>query len=363
MRTQSKKRTVKRPNSSKSNSAPKKGNKKSSKNKKMKRKYILYIIEFVLLLILIPIGFLYYKLGEISSYDIDETAIATNDFYDKNMDNYTTIALFGVDSRENDLRENTRTDCIIVASINKKTKDVKLASIYRDTFVYINDVGYTKINHAYSHGGPEMALTTLNRNFDLNITDFITINFSALSNIIDALGGVDIKITEDELKYVNAYARDVAKINNTTVEKIPSAGLHTLSGVQATGYCRVRYTSGGDFTRSQRQRTVLNQIVKKATSANPVTLYKIMDEILPQIYTSLDTNELVKLCSGAPFYSVKEDFGFPFEKSTPKINGASVVTAETLSSNVIALHEKLYGTTDYTPSSTVEYRSNEIAGM
>lgn len=340
--------------------------KKQAKNTKKKqeqkkKRHLLYIVEAILLLILVPAAFLYYKLGQIPTYDMDDSVIEENQYNEPNMANYTNIALFGVDSRANELTEKTRTDCIIIASINNKTKEVKLASLYRDTYVYIKDHGYTKLNHAYAYGGPELALSTINKNFDLNVHDFVTINFSALSNVIDALGGVDIEITKEELDYVNAYARDVAKINGTTVEKIKSPGLQTLSGTQATGYCRVRYTAGGDFTRAQRQRTVVQQIVKKAKSSNPVTLYKIMNEILPQIYTSLDTNEILKLASGALSYDIADNFGFPFETETPTINGAAVVTAKTLSSNVSELHEKLFKTTGYTPSSTVDYRSNEIA--
>ena len=221
--------------------------KKKSSQKTKKKKHFLYFIEIILLLILIPFAFFYYTLGKIPTYDMDDSAIEENQYSDANIDGYTNIALFGVDSRANELTKNTRTDCIIIASINNKTKDVKLASIYRDTYVYIADHGYTKLNHAYAYGGPELSLSTLNKNFDLNVKDFVTINFSALANVIDALGGVDIDITKEELKYVNAYAKDVARINGTTVEKIKKPGLQTLSGTQATGYCRVRYTAGGDL--------------------------------------------------------------------------------------------------------------------
>ena len=193
---------------------------KKSKQKTTKRKYWFYLIEAILLIILVPIAFLYYKIGQIPTYEIDETTIEENEYFEPNMGNYTNIALFGVDSRANELTKNTRTDCIIIASINNETKEVYLASLYRDTYVYIKDHGYTKLNHAYAYGGPELALSTINKNFDLDVKDFVTINFSALSNVIDALGGVDIEITKEELKYVNAYARDVAKINGTTVEKI-----------------------------------------------------------------------------------------------------------------------------------------------
>lgn len=337
--------------------------KKNTKEKRQKKKwrYALYALEIILLLILIPSALCIYKISQIETYHMDQNKIEENEFSDPNIDNYTNIALFGVDSRANELTKNTRTDSIIIASINNKTKEVRLASLYRDTYVYIADHGYTKLNHAYAYGGPELALSTINKNFDLNVHDFVTINFSALSNVIDAVGGVDIRIKEDELKWVNAYAKDVARINGTKAKTIKKPGLHTLSGAQATGYCRVRYTSGGDFTRAKRQRTVLKQLVKKAKSADPITLYKLMDEFLPQIYTSLDTSDILSLASGIFFYDIDANFGFPFESATPTINGASVVTAETLSSNVSQLHKKLFGTIDYTPSSTVEYRSNEIA--
>ena len=335
---------------------------KGKKTKKAKKKkHSLFFIEVLLLLILIPAAFLIYKISQISTYDMDLSSIEMNDFSDENINEFTNIALFGVDSRENELKSKTRTDCIMIASINNKTKDVQIVSLYRDTYVYIADHGYTKLNHAYAYGGPELAISTINKNFDLNVTDFATINFSALVNVIDALGGVDIEITEEELDWVNAYSKNVAKINGTTVEKIPGAGLQTLNGTQAVGYCRVRYTKGGDFTRAQRQRTVLEQIVKKAKKSNPVTLYNIMNEILPQVYTSLDTTDILQLSLGILSYNITENYGFPFEKDTPTINGASVVTANTLSSNVTTLHEKMFGTTSYIPSSTVDYRSNEIA--
>lgn len=335
--------------------------KNDTKKKKRQKRLLLFSLEAIVLIIIIPLAFFVYKISQIKTYDMDDATIEQNEFNDGNIDDYTNIALFGVDSRANELTKNTRTDCIMIASINNRTKDVKISSVFRDTYVYIADHGYTKINHAYAYGGPELALSTINKNLDLNVKDFVTINFSALSDIIDALGGVDIKITKDELRWVNAYARDVARINGTTVKKIKKPGLHTLSGVQATGYCRVRYTAGGDFKRAERQRKVMKQIIKKAKSSNPITLYNLINTFLPQIYTSLDTSEILGLSTHVFSYEVKSNFGFPFTKSTPTINGASVVTADTLSSNVSTLHKKLFGTQNYQPSSTVEYRSNEIA--
>lgn len=334
---------------------------KLKKKKKKKRIKYLLILEILLVLILIPIVYLYIMVEKIPTYDMDDTQIVVNGFENDDVDDYRNIAIFGVDSRANELDKNTRSDSIIVASINKKTKDVKLISIFRDTYVNIQDHGFTKINHAYSFGGPELAISTINTNFDLNITDFVTVNFSALTNVIDLLGGITLDITEAELKYVNDYARDVAKINGTTFVRIQAPGEQVVDGTQATGYCRVRYTKGGDFTRAERQRTVIQQILKKSKSS-PTKLIPVVNEMLPQIYTSLSTTEILSLASGIGFYDITEDSGFPFEQVAKKVNGASVVLPITLSSNVTELHKFYFGTENYVPSSTVQDFSSQIEG-
>lgn len=336
-----------------------KENRLLKKKKRKKRLRRLLILEFLVILIILPIGYLYYMIDKIPKHKMDESKIVINDFNNDDIKDYQNIAIFGVDSRANELNKNTRSDSIIVASIHKKTKKVKLVSVFRDTCVNIDGHGYTKINHAYSYGGPELAISTLNRNFDLNITDFVTVNFSALTNVIDLLGGITLDIKEEELKYVNAYARDVAKINGTVHKPIEAPGSQVVTGTQATGYCRVRYTKGGDFTRALRQRTVIYQILKKAKSS-PTKLLPVANEMLPQIYTSLNTKELFGLSLGILFYDIEEDTGFPFDTAFKTINKASVVVPTTLSSNVTKLHSLLFGTGNYAPSSTVQTFSKEI---
>lgn len=338
----------------------KKKNTKSKKKKKKRKIKLILFLEFVLIIVLGFIAFAFFQVSKIPTYEMDDSQIQENAFSDENIDNYTNILLFGVDSRANELTKATRTDSIMILSLNKKTKDVTLTSLFRDTYVYIDDHGYTKLNHAYAYGGPELAISTVNKNFDLNIHDFVTVNFSALSNMVDALGGVEIEITKEELDYVNSYAKDVAKINGHKYKKIPGAGLQTLNGDQATGYCRVRYTKGGDFTRAERQRTVLQAIVKKAKSSNVLTLYSLLNEMLPQIYTSLSSAEILGYSTGVFSYDIKQAEGFPYKNVTPTINGASVVVATSLSSNVSEMHEQLFGTKGYKPSETVQRYSNEI---
>ncbi len=287
--------------------------------------------------------------------NINEDAITVNDFNDTNINDYTNIVCFGVDSRANELDKNTRSDSIIIMSIHKKTHQIKLASVYRDTYVSIQGHGYTKMTHAYAYGGPQLAMDTLNRNFDLNIKSFITVNFSALANMIDALGGVELNIKPNELRYVNAYTRDVARINgNKDFTYIKSPGIQTVSGTQATGYCRVRYTAGGDFARAERQRTVMTAIIAKSKKSNPIELFRAVNTILPQIYTNLGNLQTLDLAKDGLFYKLGEQQGFPFDKTTPTLHRMSVVYPRTLTSNVTKLHKFLFNTDNYTPSNTVK---------
>lgn len=323
-------------------------------NKRAKRAGFILFLEIFLIIAALIFAAIVYMYSKINHPQWNDDDIYMNSLNDENMSAYTNIALFGVDSRKNELTKNTRSDSIIIASINNKSHDIKLVSIYRDTLVYIPDHGYTKLNHAYAYGGPKLAIETINRNFDMNITDFITINFSGLTDVIDALGGISITIESDELEYVNRYAKDVANINNKEWSKIEAPGEQLLTGVQATGYSRVRYTKGGDFKRTDRQRTVINAILDKAKHSNPLKLVKAADAVLPQIYTSVSETELAGLSLYLPFYDIEDQTGFPFDKSPKKINGADVIICNTNVSNVTKLHEYLFGTSGYNPSDTLK---------
>lgn len=333
----------------------KKRGKRKKKRKKKKKLRIIIFLELLVICLFLPILFLYLQIDKIENFDMSDVTIDENKINDENIKDYQNIVVYGVDSRENDLKKNTRTDSIMIISIHKKTKAVKIASVFRDTYVYIDSKhGYTKINHSYAYGGPELAISTLNRNFDLDVKDFVTVNFSALTHIVDKLGGITLDIKEEELQWVNKYTKDVAKINGTTATYLKKTGKQKVTGTQATAYCRVRYTSGGDFTRAQRQRTVLEQIFKKAKKSSIPTLVSLINEMAPQIYTSLDKKDIFILASAIFSYDIKETKGFPFDNSPQMINGASVVVPTTLSSNVTKLHEFLFDTKDYIPSNTVQ---------
>ena len=307
------------------------------RNKKRRhpiRRFLLCLLLIVALCVGGIFVYLVKSLNTIENHPLSDVTLCGEQ--DANIKNYTNIALFGVDSRANDLRKNTRSDSIIVASINNKTHDVKLVSIYRDTYVKIHDHGCTKVNHAYAYGGPDLAVNTLNKNFDLNI--------------------------KEELKWVNAYGHDVAKINGQKYTKIKHPGKQTVTGVQATGYCRVRYTKGGDFTRAERQRTVLQAIFAKAKKSSPTALISAMNKIFPQIYTSLSTSDILSLMKYLPFYEIGDQQGFPYKLSCHRgRDGIYYDFPTTLVSNVKKLHKELFGTDNYEPSKLVHTISKETS--
>lgn len=336
--------------------------KKKKKNRRRRRLRIIFTIEFLILLLIVCAGLFVFKLEEIENHKLEN--VVMNDFKDENMDDYRNIAVFGVDSREGKLVDNCRSDSIIIVSIHKKTHEIKLVSLFRDTIVYLNEEhGYEKATHAYAYGGPDLAVNMLNQNYDLNIQDFVTVNYSAVTNVVDALGGVEIDIKEDELDYVNDYTKDVAKVEGIEYTKIKNAGKQTLTGVQATAYCRVRYTSGGDFTRAERQRTVMLAILEKAKSSNPISLVKLFNEMTSQIYTSLTTKDMLSL--GLPIfqYEIKKQEGFPFELEGTTISGMYVNRPLTAYTNTIELHKYLFGTKDFAPSVNCGNYSTTIQNM
>lgn len=336
---------------------------KEIKPKKKKSKLLLILfVEVVIILLLFAGVYVYGKLKKINFDDSKDASIQLNE--EVEIGGYRNIALFGVDSRENALEKSTHSDTIIIASINNKTKDVKLASIYRDTYVNISgDNEYTKINAAYFRGGYSKALSTINTNFDLDVKDFVTVNFNAIVKCIDMLGGITLDVTDSELKYLNGYVRSLNKINGTDVPGLQSAGTQVVNGTQATAYARIRYTKGGDFKRAERQRIVVTKMFEKAKQADLATINSIIDEILPQVYTNLSATEILSLAKDVLSYNIVANDGFPFEKDAHTYDKVSYVFPINLADNVTRLHEFLFDEFDYIPSPTVQEYSTYIESI
>lgn len=270
---------------------------------------------------------------------------------------YTNIALFGLDSRENSLGKGNRSDTIMIASLNNETKEVKLVSIYRDTLLQLDDGSYNKANSAYSFYGPEGAISMINKNLDMNIEKYVTVNFNALVDVIDAVGGLDIEMTEEEVVHMNNYCVETSEVTGKSYTKIEPevAGTYHLNGVQAVSYSRIRYTAGGDFERASRQRHVLELIANEAQSMSLGTINKIIDEVFPQISTNFTLTEMVSYAKDFAKYTLGDSLGFPSKNTTDMLNEVgSVVIPDTLSTNVQEVHQFLFGNDGYTVSSTVQ---------
>lgn len=346
------------------------------KKKNSKGKVVFLIGEVLVLVVLVVVLGLVLKTTNkdsgITKYEIDDvegnSEVIDKWTTDENMQKYTNIALFGVDSRNGKLSTGTRTDTIMILSVNNNTGEARLVSVYRDTYLNLGNDTYNKCNAAYAKGGPEQAISMLNMNLDLYITDFVTIGFDGLMAVIDAVGGVEIDIKENEIKHLNNYQASMyateenpGKIT-TDYEAITESGLQTLSGYQAVAYCRIRAV-GNDFGRTERQRNVLQAVLDKAKNASVSELNEIAEEIFPLIATSLDLDEIISLIANVANYEIVGSSGFPFDSNitTGKIGskGSCVIPLD-LTTNVELLHEYLYPEVEYSPSPEVLQYSQQI---
>lgn len=348
---------------------------------KSKTKKILFAVEIIVLLLFIGglyvYGQLNSKLDKINQPVLDDSKIKVNqevqdsiDSQESTLTGYTTYALFGIDHRDkNTALGGENSDTIIIASVNNDTKDVKLVSVYRDTLLNLGNDTYSKANAAYAYGEAEQAITMLNTNLDLNISEYATVNFNALTTIIDDLGGLDMDMSYAEIVHMNNYCVETSEETGkdyTPIElpdrpdDIEAVQYHYhLNGVQATSYCRVRYTASLDMGRTERQRRVIQMIVSKAKSAGLGKIFKIMDDVFPMVTTSMTKDEILQLLPTLIGYSVDDTTGFPTSYKLSNVKG-SIIVPTTLETNVIELHKFLYGDEAYTPSATVKANSEKI---
>ena len=351
---------------------------------KSKTKKILFAVEIIVLLLFIGglyvYGQLNSKLDKINQPVLDDSKIKVNqevqdsiDSQESTLTGYTTYALFGIDHRDkNTALGGENSDTIIIASLNNDTKDVKLVSVYRDTLLNLGNDTYSKANAAYAYGEAEQAITMLNTNLDLNISEYATVNFNALTTIIDDLGGLDMDMSYAEIVHMNNYCVETSEETGkdyTPIElpdrpdDIEAVQYHYhLNGVQATSYCRIRYTASLDMGRTERQRRVIQMIVDKAKKAGLSTIFDIMDQVFPMVKTSVSKTEILKLIPAMIGYCIDETTGFPQDYKFATVKG-SVIVPTTLDSNVLKLHQFLYGNTNYTPPQDVLNKSAQIAAI
>lgn len=339
--------------------------KKITKRQQQKRKLIIFGIEVLCLILLLGVLYVWSLWSKISIDKFGNSEAGINeDLGDDTLltlEGYTNIALFGLDNRSTGDYDSGNSDVIMIASINNKTKEVKVVSVYRDTYLSIGDGKYSKANAAYAKGGAKQAVQMLNANLDLNITEYVCVDWSAVIEAVDALGGVDIEVTEAEVKYLNMYVKDMGKEIGSDTTQIKKAGMQTLNGAQATAYARIRYTAGNDFKRASRQRIVLEAMLNKAKEADVSTLLKICNAVFDDISTTLELTEILGLAQHVTEYTIGSTTGFPFEMTTKQLSGSGdTVIPIGLEDDVSQLHEYLFDTVDYEPSKTVQAISEAI---
>ncbi len=339
--------------------------KKLTKKQRRKRKIILFAVEISVLLLLLLGLFIKSKLDLVDRTKIDKKDLKINELDETTKEllkGFTNVAIFGLDNRSNGSWSAGNSDVIMIASINNDTKEVKLVSIYRDTYLDVGEKVFKKINAAYGRGGATNAIATLNSSFDLDISEYVVVDFNAVTDAIDLLGGVEITVQPEEVIYLNHYAQTTAEVTGKTAKTISGAGTYLLDGTQATGYARIRYTAGDDYRRTERQRTVVEQMVKNAKASDLSTLNKIVDAVCDDISTSMSNSTILGLVASALDYELIGTNGFPFELANKKMGGkvGDVVVATDLATNVSELHEYLFGVKDYVPSATVKAYSQQI---
>lgn len=332
----------------------------NKKKKKKKKKLFRKILIVLVLIIGILSGVLYFfikdKLDKINYVDINEENLSVSNNIQKG---YRNIALFAVDSRDINNNKGSRSDGIIILSLNEKTKEIRLISVYRDTYLQVEGHGLTKATHAFAYGGPELAIKTLNQNLDLNISEFVAVNFDSVATAIDEMGGIEIEIKKYEVNEMNKYIVETAEITGRKQNLIPGPGVYNLDGVQATTYGRIRQVGNGDYERTERMRTVIMKVFEKAKHTDVFKLNSMIDKILPKVQTNIKSGEIIGLASQIGFYKITENIGWPYETKGKTLDAWYGIPV-TLETNVKKLHEELFSNENYIAPETVKQISNKI---
>lgn len=284
---------------------PQKRRQQTSSPRPRRRKHHFILKLFIILLILVGIIFGVYSctaLSMIKKLNYQEDGDRSRSAGALSADYVTSVLLIGTDGRS--LDDRGRSDTMILLSINKETDEITLTSFMRDSYVDIPNYGWEKLNAAYSYGGAELLMDTIEKNFSVRIDNYISVNFNSFASIIDAVGGIEIEVSDDEAQEINTIL--MAEVNELMGDAVDSdllsgGGKLHLSGKQALSYARIRYIGNADFERTERQRNVLTQVASKLKTLNPSMISKIAKNAVPQVTTNMTTEELYLLSLRLPF--------------------------------------------------------------
>lgn len=337
--------------------------KKKNKHKKKKSalksflKVLIIFIIFIVIVLGILSGYVYSKLGQLDYKEDELKEIEINEGVENT--GYTNIALFGIDARSNEYKDDSGSDCILIVSIDNETKEIRLVSVYRDSYLSADGKDFYKITDYYRKYGSEKTVNLLNKNLDLDISEYVTINFAVVVDVVNAVNGIEMDITNADTKYINPYINEIINVTGVKSEKITKPGHYNLDGVQALAYARIRYI-GTDIDRTNRQRIVLTKTFEKIKKMNIIQLNNLIDKILPKVQTTLSSNEIIKLAAGVTKYTISDSIGFPYEWADYQPNGIYYLSPRNLEKNVIRLHEELFKEEDYKVSEELKKISDNL---
>lgn len=337
--------------------------KKSNKGLIVAVVLIFMLVSSVIALLIWGMNFLNDQLDKITREEINRNELNINEGVREDLANYRNILLLGIDARDMNSDENTRSDAMIIVSINKETSDIRMISIYRDTYLDLGErVGLDKLTHAYYYGGAQQTVASINENLDLNIEEFVVVNWKAVADAVDALGGVEIEVLDSELEELNKYINETARTTGGAKDKVTKAGKQTLNGVQAVTYARIRKDSiEGDRRRNERMKILIKAAFDKMKTMGVTELDDMTNLVLPQIKTNMTNTEMLDLMLDFPAYTMGDNTSWPYDWMDFTYYGVWYGPPVTLNSNVSQLHEEYFGQKNYEPTEAVQDISYEIS--
>jgi len=341
--------------------------KKQKKKKESMTKWTVALLLELIALVVVITAIIQLKLkiawGNINFRELSGEDLMISEKANPDMANYTNIAFFGIDARDDSLGSGSNSDSMMIISINNSTKEVKVVSLYRDTLLRIPGQSINaKANSAFNYGGPVLGIQMINQNLDLNVSEYLTVNWEAMTRAVDILGGVTVNVNAEELEKMNEYIAEQISSNGLVSNGVSETGDVTLNGVQATAYARVRSTDQGDITRTMRQREVLEAMVGKLKKADMGTIDKLIEGTFPYMETSLSEDDFITLVKAVKDYKFVSAVGFPFEfEYCQDESRGSSLAPKNLIQNVVALHNYLFGTVAYEPTDAVKENDSKIS--
>ena len=334
----------------------------SNKGKKVKK-----VILILILLVAVCAGAAYYyidvQMGKMAHVDTNKAEFEIDRQVAKDLKGYRNVALMGIDARKGEDAKNCRTDAIIVASLDKKTGDVALISVMRDSYLEMDsstgDIMYDKATHAHVYGGPVNTCKMLNKSLDLNISEFVVMDWNSVADTVDALGGITVDVKDNEIWDLNHWGPETAANTDRTWTEIYNTGKQKIDGAQAATYCRIRKNSGGDTGRTERMRKVVMAILKEVKS-NPTKITTVADKVLPEVRTNMSTLDITSLLPQVIKFDIKDSIGYPFNYYGGSVNGSWKAVPTTLSENAVRLHKEAFKQDDYVPTARLEQISQNI---